>query len=61
MRFQKIQADFLLKEQRLFLVRQKSPSSNNAGGFQGGNPGQNNGGNGGNDDNVTDADFEEVK
>ena len=30
------------------------------GGFQGGNPGQNNG-NKGNDDNVTDADFEEVK
>lgn len=60
MRFQKIQADFLLKEQRLFLMRQKTPSSNNAGGFQGGNPGQNNG-NKGNDDNVTDADFEEVK
>lgn len=59
MRFQKIQADFLLKGQRLFLMRQKSPSSNNAGGFQGGNPGQNNGGK--NDDNVTDADFEEVK
>ena len=33
------------------------------GGFQGGNPGQGsqNNGNGGNDDNVTDADFEEVK
>ena len=42
-------------------MRQKSPSSNNASGFQGGNPGQGsqNGGNG--DDNVTDADFEEVK
>ena len=35
--------------------------NNMGGGFQGGNPGQNNGGNGGNDDNVTDADFEEVK
>ena len=34
--------------------------NNMGGGFQGGNPGQNNnGGNG--DDNVTDADFEEVK
>ena len=34
--------------------------NNMGGGFQGGNPGQNNG-NKGNDDNVTDADFEEVK
>jgi len=34
--------------------------NNMGGGFQGGNPGQNNGNNGG-DDNVTDADFEEVK
>ena len=33
--------------------------NNMGGGFQGGNPGQNNGGK--NDDNVTDADFEEVK
>ena len=34
--------------------------NNMGGGFQGGNPGNNNGNNGG-DDNVTDADFEEVK
>ena len=34
--------------------------NNMGGGFQGGNPGQNNG-NKGSDDNVTDADFEEVK
>ena len=34
--------------------------NNMGGGFQGGNPGQNNGNKGG-DDNVTDADFEEVK
>ena len=34
--------------------------NNMGGGFQGGNPGQSNGGKG-NDDNVTDADFEEVK
>ena len=33
----------------------------NAGGFQGGNPGQGSQNNGNGDDNVTDADFEEVK
>ena len=35
--------------------------NNMGGGFQGGNNSQNNGGNNGSDDNVTDADFEEVK
>ena len=35
--------------------------NNMGGGFQGGNPGGQNNGNKGNDDNVTDADFEEVK